>query len=168
MGEEALNPEEILARYSGGPAWLEVAIAGLDKAQLDTALDDTGWTIRQIVHHVVDGDDIWKTFVKLALGNSEAVFTLQWYWSLPQTVWAERWAYADRELEPSLALFAANRRHVVQLVEAIPDASERAVVIDWPHKEAERVTVGWVIEMQAQHVMGHVEEIGRIREAHGL
>ncbi len=168
MSEEALNPDEILTRYSGGPAWLEVAIAGLDKVQLDMALDDESWTIRQIVHHVVDGDDIWKSFVKMALGNREAVFRLQWYWSLPQTVWAERWAYARRELEPSLALFAANRRHIAQLMRAIPDAWERSVVIEWPHKDAERVTVGWVIEMQAEHVMGHIEDIRKIRQAHDL
>ena len=102
--------ELILARYESGPARLREAVAGLSKTSLDVALDVETWTIRQIVHHVVDGDDIWKTCIKMALGNGKATFDLQWYWTLPQTAWAERWAYADRAIEPSLTLFEANRR----------------------------------------------------------
>ncbi len=163
MSEQANDPAEILARYADGPTALEEAIAGLAEAELDTALDDESWTIRQIVHHVVDGDDIWKVCIKTALGNSEAVFDLQWYWAMPQTEWAESWAYAERAIGPSLVLFAANRRHVGQLVQAIPGAWEREIMVEWPHQEKERVTVGWVIEMQAGHVTGHVEDIQKIR-----
>ncbi|RLC82320.1 MAG: hypothetical protein DRJ03_15820 [Chloroflexi bacterium] len=168
MSKRASDPTAILARYVNGPTELEAAIVGFTEAELDTALDDESWTIRQIVHHVVDGDDIWKICVKIALGNSEATFSLQWYWDLPQTRWAESWAYAERPLEPSLALFAANRRHVEQLVQAIPGAWEREIMVEWPHQEKERVTVGWVIEMQASHVMGHVEDIQNIWQARKL
>lgn len=163
MPEQPHDPHEVLARYQDGPAQLQAALAGLSSADLDTAPDADDWTIRQIVHHIVDGDDIWKTFVKIALGNSAATFELQWYWDVPQTAWAESWAYASREIAPSLALFHANRRHVVQLLREIPDAWERSLTIKWPGGDLQQVTVGWVIEMQARHVMGHVEDIRRIR-----
>jgi hypothetical protein len=168
MADEMRDRDVILERYANGAAQLEAAIADLGPADLDKALDAESWTIRQIVHHVVDGDDIWKLFIKTALGNSEAVFSLRWYWELPQTEWAERWAYARREIEPSLALLRANRRHVVGLLQAVPGAWERSIVVQWPHQEAQRATVGWVIEMQADHVAGHIEDIERIRAAHGL
>jgi hypothetical protein len=58
----------ILARYAEGPAELVRAIAGLDGAGLDAALDDESWTIRQIVHHIVDGDDIPARYMRVA-GN---------------------------------------------------------------------------------------------------
>ena len=159
--------ELILARYESGPARLREAVAGLSKTSLDVALDAETWTIRQIVHHVVDGDDIWKTCIKMALGNGKATFDLQWYWTIPQTVWAERWAYADRAIEPSLTLFEANRRHVAQLMREIPTAWDRSLAIQWPHRdEPELVAVGWVIEMQSRHVTGHIEDILKIRETH--
>ena len=85
--------------------------------------------IRQLVHHVVDGDDIWKLCIKAALGNSEGVFSLQWYWEVEQDTWVERWDYAGRAIEPSLALFRANRRHIVHLMERNPDGWERHVRI---------------------------------------
>jgi hypothetical protein len=168
MTGQAHDPNAILALYEDGPEQVQAALAGLSQAELDAAPDAENWSIRQIVHHVVDGDDIWKTFVKIALGNSEATFELQWYWDIPQTAWAESWAYADRGIEPSLALLRANRRHVAQLLRVIPDAWERSLTIKWPGGDLQQVTVGWVIEMQSRHVMGHVEDIQRIREAHGL
>ena len=36
------------------PARLRAAVAGLDDAQLDTPYREAGWTVRQVVHHVVD------------------------------------------------------------------------------------------------------------------
>jgi hypothetical protein len=168
MAGQAHDPDAILAQYKDGPAQLQTALAGLSEAALDAAPDAENWSIRQLVHHIVDGDDVWKTFIKIALGNSEATFELQWYWDIPQTTWAESWAYATREIEPSLALFHANRRHVVQLVQEIPGAWERSLTIKWPHGDLQQVTVGWVIEMQSRHVAGHVEDIQKIRKVHGL
>ena len=59
MTEQTRDPDAIIARYADGPAQLEAAIAGLTEEELDLAQTADTWTIRQIVHHVVDGDDIW-------------------------------------------------------------------------------------------------------------
>jgi len=42
------------------------------------------WTIRQIVHHVAGGDDLWKAAIKAAIGNSRGLFSYCWYWDKPQ------------------------------------------------------------------------------------
>jgi hypothetical protein len=169
MTEKTRDPDAVLARYADGPAQLETAIAGLAEADLDLAQSADTWTIRQLVHHVADGDDIWKVCIKAALGNSGGVFTLQWYWDIPQDTWVERWDYAGREIAPSLALFRANRRHVVQLMERNPDGWERHMRIQWPHRaEEERISVGDVIEMQANHVAYHIDDIQAIRQTHSI
>ena len=166
MTQQPPDPNTILARYAEGPAQLEAALEGLAEADLDAALTADTWTIRQIVHHVVDGDDLWKVCIKMALGNSGARFDLQWYWDLPQDRWVQRWDYAGRAIEPALALLRANRRHVAQLLRQIPDGWERHVLIKWPgRQEEERITVGYVVEMQAGHLLGHVDDMRRIREA---
>jgi hypothetical protein len=166
MTEQATNPSATLASYADGPAQLEAVLMDLTESDLNLAQTGDSWTIRQIVHHLADGDDIWKTCIKAARGNSEGLFSLLWYWDKPQTEWAESWKYAGRSIEPSLALFRANRYHIVELVGQIPDAWEKSICLKWPDGEEERITIGEVLEMQARHVVGHVHDIQMIRQVH--
>jgi hypothetical protein len=92
----------VLTRYAEGPEQLERALAGLDELGLDASRSPGAWTVRQIVHHIVDGDDIWKLCIKSALGNEDGEFTLAWYGAQPQEVWADRWKYSARSTFPSL------------------------------------------------------------------
>jgi hypothetical protein len=85
MTKGTSEEDVILTRYADRPTRLTAAIASLTEADLDTALGQESWTIRQIVHPIVDGDDIFKACIKIALGNDHAVFDLQWYWDIPQT-----------------------------------------------------------------------------------
>jgi len=157
-----VNKDSVIARYMEGPNLLEKALAGLKEADLDTTPTKGGWTIRQIVHHIVDGDDLWKTCIKQALGNNQTEFSLDWYRTLTQDTWADRWAYAQRSVEVSLALLKANRDHVRQLLEHVPDGWNRTVEFRKPNDEIEIVPVGFVIEMQANHVVHHVQQIEKI------
>jgi uncharacterized damage-inducible protein DinB len=153
------DKDSVITRYKEGAALLEHALASVKEADLDTAPIEGGWTIRQIIHHIADGDDLWKFCIKMALGNEQATFSLDWYRELPQTAWAKCWAYAQRSIEESLALFKANRDHVVQLLEHVPDGWNRAVEFREPNGEIEIVPVGFIIEMQADHVVHHVKQI---------
>jgi len=159
--------EAAVARFLEGPELLEQAVAGLDDSDLDTIPNKGGWTIRQIVHHVVDGDDLWKTGIKLALGGQEAEFSLDWYRSQPQDDWARRWAYADRPIDVSLALLRVVRAHILQLVEQVPDSWTRSVLFRDADGSFEEVPVGFVVQMQADHVEHHVKRILSIRREIG-
>jgi len=167
VSDQATNQSDILARYAAGPDRLEAAIAGLSAADLDLALGSDNWSIRQIVHHIADGDDLWKEFVKRAIGNPEGEFILAWYWQIAQDEWARRWAYRDRDVAPSLALFRASRAHVIQLLAHRPEAWSHSLLIRWPEGEEVQTSVEWVVAMQARHVDGHLDDIRRIRAAHG-
>jgi uncharacterized damage-inducible protein DinB len=156
-----------ISRYREGPRLLEQAVLGLEDAVLDASPSRGGWTIRQIVHHVVDGDDIWKICIKMAMGNEEAEFALGWYWALPQETWADRWAYAKRSLDVSLSLLGANRAHTVQLLESTPEGWNRSVIMRTRKGEVERIPVGFVVQMQADHVFHHVERIRAILRERG-
>jgi hypothetical protein len=161
------DQDAVLARFMEGPALLERTLAGVQDAQLDAPPSQGGWTIRQIVHHIVDGDDLWKIGIKMALGNEQAEFSLDWYRTLKQEVWADRWAYANRSIDTSLALLRAIRDHVIQLLEQVPDGWYRSVDFRKPNGETERVPVGGVVEMQAHHVEHHVKRIRAIRSEIG-
>jgi uncharacterized damage-inducible protein DinB len=150
-----------------GPLLLERALAGIQDSDLDAPPSLGSWTIRQIVHHIVDGDDLWKTCIKVALGNEQAEFSLEWYWALPQEVWAQRWAYERRSLDESLALLKASRCHIAQLLKQVPDGWDRSVVFRKSNGETERMPVGAVVEIQADHLVHHVNRIQAIRSEGG-
>ena len=52
--------DSLITQYTDCLAELRAALAELAESDLDLALPEGGWTIRQIVHHIVDGDDLWK------------------------------------------------------------------------------------------------------------
>lgn len=162
------DTQALLARYVEGPERLEAALAGLDGANLDVAEAPDSWPIRQIVHHIVDGDDLWSMCIKAALGDSRGLFSYLWYWEKPQDEWAEDWAYAGREIEPSLALFRANRDHISQLLRQIPGSWDKYAVLTLPDGEEKATSVRYVVEMQTRHVEGHIEDIQSIRKKHDL
>jgi len=164
MSESPADPTATLAAYADGPAQLAAALAGLGEEDLDLGPAGGGWTIRQIVHHIADGDDLWGACVKMALG-SRTGFSLQWYWARSQDEWAEVWHYADRPIEPSLALLAANRAHIVQLLQQVPDTWNRCMALQMPDGSERAVTIGEIITMQAGHALGHIADIRKIRDA---
>ncbi len=180
MTEQTDSPEAIFARYADGPSLLGSAIDGLSETDMDLSLNPDEFTIRQYFHHVVDSDYGWTIGIRAALGNSDGLFSNQWYFDKPQTLWAERWHYSDRVLEPALDLLRANRRYMVHLLEQIPDAWERSIRIQWPDHVADeyqrnlpigqegRITVGRMIRIQANHVVHHADDIGAIRRFHAL
>lgn len=161
------DKETIFAQYADGPVQLEKSLKGLSESDLDRAPSAGGWSIREIVHHISDGDDIWKFCIKMALGNEQAEFHLEWYWALPQTHWASNWAYTHRSINTSLDLLRINRKHILDLLTQRPDGWERAVEIREPDGKITSVSVGFVVEMQANHVFHHIKRIQDIRQEHG-
>lgn len=156
-----------ISQYANGPVQLDSVLNELTDSELDLALTTDTWTIRQIVHHIVDGDDMWKTCIKAALGNNDGFFSLQWYWDKSQTDWATSWKYANRSIEPSLALFRANRQHLVELIQQTPNVWERSIRLKHPEiEEEQRITIGFVLEMQTSHLIEHIGEIQAIRQVH--
>ena len=168
MTTPVVAPESILSEYADGSARLEAALNGLTESELDRSLGENAWTIRQIVHHIADGDDLWKACIKAALGNSDGLFTLQWYWDRPQMEWSESWRYASRSVDSSLTLLDANRHHIVELLEHVPEALEKSIRVQPPHDAEVRITIRDVLEMQVRHMTGHTQDIQAIRQAHGV
>lgn len=158
------NQKEIIELFKQGPGILEKTLDGLSDSDLDYTPSNGGWSIRQIVHHLVDGDDLWKIYIKMALGNEEAEFTLKWYLAFPQTEWAKKWNYENRSIDESLALLSAIRSHILQLLEYVPDGWTRSAKFKEPDGEIKLVPVGFVIKIQADHVVHHAKRIKAIRE----
>ena len=162
--ESPKNQEKVLESFKQGPDLLETALCDLSDNDLDYTPSNGGWSIRQIVHHLVDGDDLWKIAIKMALGGEESEFTLDWYQAMPQTEWAKRWNYEKRSIDTSLIFLRGIRSHILQLLEYASDGWNKSVRFRNPTGEIEIVPVGFVIQMQADHVEHHVKRISEIRK----
>lgn len=157
----------LLQNYLQLPNHLEDAIAGLSEADLDLCND--GWTIRQIVHHLAEGEYIWQLNLRVIIGLDGSAFPFTWYFELSQDEWVKRWAYAKRPLGPSLALLRANAWNLAELLRKVPDAWDHFGRVTWPGEEEEsHMTVREIVEMYLRHMDQHIEEIKAIRAAHQI
>ena len=160
--------EEVIAEYAKGVEQLEAALAGLSESDPGLSRAEGKWSIRQIVHHIVDAEDIWKTAIKAALGNSGCRFDVSWY--IPDNKCAEPLDYENRPFTDAVELFNAVRRHITALVNHLPDdAWERHttfVMNDIP--EGKQFTVGEMLHWQTMHLDIHIKQIRETREKQGV
>jgi hypothetical protein len=159
--------DPLLKRYLKLPERLEAAIAGLDEAQLDLTLG-TGWSIREYVHHTVEGELMWQLFLRAILGTDGIELPIQWYFAMPQDDWAERWAFRKRLVEPTLALFRGSNASLVELLRNIPaEAWKHYGGVTWPGDAKEtRLTVRDIVLIHLGHMDQHTADIQAIRTAH--
>ena len=67
----------------------------------------------------------------------------------------------------SVAFLKATRMHILQLLENVPEAWNRAVLLRNRDGQIERIPVGFVIQMQADHLFHHVQRIRDILKERG-
>ncbi len=80
----------------------------------------------------------------------------------------KRWSYAERDVAHSIELFKANRLHSLELLRGVPDLWDKCLLIPARQGGQQKASVGEVVQMQAGHVKGHVEDIQKIRKANGI
>ena len=153
------DPSEVLSKFQSAPSELETLLSDVHPGRLDLEAHPGGWTLAEVVHHVADGDDLWKACILAGLGDAVPVFSLEWYWSLPQDTWSIRWHYASRAVADSLALFRANRSITSAVLARTPGWWAREVALKSRNGELEMVTLLELVESQADHAMQHVDEI---------
>jgi hypothetical protein len=159
----------LLKRYVELPNRLESAIAGLSEEHLDLTLG-TGWSIREYVHHTVEGEQMWQMFIRSILGREGMEIPIQWYFDLTQDEWAKRWASRKRSVGPSLSLFRGSTASLVELLRKIPpEAWDHTGSVTWPGDAQEtRLTVRDIVLMHLGHMDHHVGDIQAIRIEHGV
>lgn len=167
MSGQASKQEKVLARYAGGVKQLDEVLAGLSESDFDLSRDQGKWTIRQIVHHIVDAEDIWKTCIKAALGNPGCTVDMNWY--IIDNKCAEPLDYAHRPITDSVELFRAIRRHIVELVNHLPGAWDQFFTTIWSNiPDGTTFKVGDVIRFQNAHLERHIKQIRKTRQKQGI
>jgi len=142
------------------PSALRAAIGGLTDSQLDTPYRPSGWTVRQVLHHVPDSHLNAYTRFKLALTEDNP--TIKPY---DEAAWAELEDGKSKLIEHSLSLLEGLHARWVFLLERMkPSDFDRRM----KHPEHDRViTLDMLTAMYAWHGKHHVAHIAGLRERQG-
>ncbi len=153
------NWQEILEAYAGGPDILSRVVGELPEEVLDQTLDDENWSIREIIHHIVEGDDLFVPFIKQALGGFGGEYKLDWYFEQSQIEWGKCWGFDRRNIKPALALFRANREHTTSILEGVKEPGKYTLNITWPDGSSFDYGIDGIVEIQVGHLQEHLGEI---------
>ena len=141
------------------PANMRAAVSGLSEEQLDTPYRDGGWTVRQVVHHLVDSHV--NSYVRFKLALTEDKPTIKAY---DESVWAELPDAKEGPVEGSLAILdALHARWVSMLRRMTPDQFRRTL----HHPEIGDITVDFLLEIYGWHCPHHEAHITQLRSAQG-
>jgi hypothetical protein len=141
------------------PVKMRAAVSGLTDAQLDTPYREGGWTVRQVVHHVVDSHV--NSYVRFKLAVTEEQGAVGTY---DQAAWAELPDAKDAPVEGSLTILdALHARWGRFLRDLSPDQFLRSI----HHPEFGDITVDVLLEIYGWHCPHHESHVTGLRERMG-
>ena len=140
------------------PERLRAVVSGLDDSQLNTPYRDSGWTVRQVVHHFADSHA--NSYVRLKLALTEDWPTIKPY---DEARWANL-PDSHVAIEPSLLFVDGLHQRMVAVLESMTEADfERG----FNHPERGRMTLAANLALYEWHSRHHVAHIARLRERMG-
>lgn len=141
------------------PANLRRAVAGLTIRQLDTPYRPSGWTVRQVVHHLADAHMILYVRAKIAL--TEDTPPVKTWGEAP---WAELPDATAMPIDDSLALVDAVHARFVYLLKALtPEQFGRTM----SHPERGVIPIDELVSLCAWHGRHHTAHISELRKRSG-
>ena len=150
---------DLIDRIDAHPARMRAAVDDLSDDQLDTPYRDGGWTVRQVLHHVVDSH--LNSYVRFKLAVTEDNPTICTY---EEKAWAELPDAKTAPVTGSLDLLEALHRRWVMFLRALePDQCARTLT----HPEAGVMTIDVLLEIYGWHVSHHEAHITSLRERRG-
>ena len=157
--KSSLTPSERRAAIdaiAAAPAALRAAAKGLDDAQLDTPYRPEGWTVRQVVHHVVDSHMNAYTRFRLALTEDNP--TIKPY---DEAKWADLLDARTMPIGISLDLLDRLHERLVHLLRATKDTDFQRTL---QHPENGPMTMDTLLAIYAWHGSHHTAHITGLRE----
>jgi hypothetical protein len=150
---------ESLRDHQEAAAHFREAVRGLDDAQLDTPYRPGGWTVRQVIHHMVDSHMNGYCRTRFALTEDTPAVK-----SYNEQTWAELADARTLPVEVSLAIFEGLQHRWVELFRSLtPEQWKRA----YRHSEHGLVTLEQQASIYAWHCRHHAAHITRLRERMG-
>jgi hypothetical protein len=159
---ESVTAEEratLIDRIAAAPEQLSKAVDGLTPEQLDTPYRESGWTVRQVVHHLPDSHMNSYVRFKLALTENDPVIK-----PYDEAAWAMLADSAATPVETSLCLLGCLHLRWVILMRAMTDTEWART---FRHPALGSVRLDQNLALYAWHGAHHVEHVRALRRRMG-
>lgn len=151
--------KELLALYKRGPLALKKALTGLTAKDLDAHPIKGEWSVREIVCHLADGEQISAVRLRRLLVEDSPLLP-----GYDAAAYAKKERYDKIPLPVALAAFESARGMSFAVLNNISPA-------DWKragtHSEYGPYSVERWLQANANHVINHIKQIMEVREAMG-
>ncbi|HYH67498.1 MAG TPA: DinB family protein [Urbifossiella sp.] len=145
------------------PRAVETALEGLTEDDLDCRGGPDGWSIREVVHHLVESNLVAATVAIAAVGTGGCTYDCSWL--NPDRAWVERMGYGRGTVAPAVAVLSPVCRYVAALLGAAPDTLRREIkLLGAPDTEPYVMTVEEMIRLEVEHARHHLQEIDDTRK----
>ena len=141
------------------PARVRAAVAGLNDAQLDTPYREGGWTVRQVVHHIVDSH--MNAYVRWRLALTETQPTIKPY---EESAWANLEDARSAPVEVSLKLLEALHERWVRLLRSVKTEDYARTLL---HPDFGVKNLDWLLFLYTWHGKHHTAHISELRKQKG-
>ena len=149
---------ELLERFRRGPELVASVLTGAAGAEVDFKPAPDEWSVRQIVAHLADSEQVGCYRLRRVLAEDNP--TLEWY---DEKAWAEKLDYARRKYSQSLETFRRTRSENYELLKDLsPEDWQRPGV----HSQYGPLTLLSLLKKYAEHAEGHARQIRRVRDAY--
>ena len=156
MPEKSLSPEELLAAYRSGPAFLRAAVEDLDADALRAHPVQGKWSALEVVCHVVDCDQFMADRLKRTIATDKPLLMGV------HADYAGPLRYKDRDLSMDLELLELTRRQMAADLGSLPDDAWQRTAV---HSENGLVTLVELLDHAVDHLESHAATIAEKRTA---
>ncbi len=149
----------LMDELAATPARLREAVEGLDDSQLDTPYREHGWTVRQVVHHVVDSHVNAYVRFRWTLTEDEPVIK-----PYDEKGWARLPDATAAPVTASLDLLdALHTRWLLLLRAMIPEDFERRLT----NPDSGELSLDVLLQHYVWHGKHHVAHVTSLRDRKG-
>lgn len=148
-----------IEELAGTPAKVRAAVAGLNEKQLDTPYREGGWTVRQVVHHLVDSH--MNAYIRLRFALTENQPTIKPY---DENDWAHLEDAQNAPVEVSLRLLEPLHERWVRLLRSMKTEQFARTLV---HPDHGVKNVDWLLFLYSWHGRHHTAHITELRKQKG-
>jgi len=149
--------DALVARYRDGAAEFEAAVAGVADAELDAHPIAGEWSVREIAHHLADGELNSAVRLRRLIAEDEPLLP-----GYDEATFVRRLHVTQRPIATSVAAAAAARASTLTILDCLTDE-------EWArtgtHSEQGPYGVEAWLRDYADHPWVHADQVRRVRAA---
>ena len=151
------DPLEVQSQHF---AALQAEIAGIDDATLRRPERPGKWSIMQVIQHLADSEVVYRYRMRKILAQPTP--DIQGY---DQDLWAANLNYNEMDLHEALEIIHVLRAANLKMLRGLNETQLERYGL---HNERGPESVRKILQMIAGHDILHLNQIRRIKKAHGL